>query len=87
MPKLGKADDEGKNLLDVMLKENVAIIADYYVAQHLMYDYYIERRRETRGYDEKIQCPFVLSKKPVFWRSQAFVYDCKTQLNFLFDPE
>lgn len=74
-------------MMETLLKNNYAIIASYTGAKHLMYDYYMSKRVSAKEFVVREHCPFILSKKPIFWGIQSFVYDCRSQLSFLFDNE
>ncbi|XP_063708735.1 glutamate receptor ionotropic, delta-1-like [Culicoides brevitarsis] len=86
-PFFGGSPNETEAMMETLLKKNYAIIASYTGAKHLMYDYYMSKRVSAKEFNSREHCPFILSKKPIFWGIQSFVYKCSSQLNFLFDKD
>lgn len=86
-PIFGGSKNDTRHMLEALKSNNYAIIGGYSALKHLMYDYYISKRVPANEFNAREHCPFILSKKPIFWGTQSFVYNCKSQLNFLFDKE
>lgn len=81
----GNGNDEVKDLEHKVIKKNIAIIRDYFSAQHFMYDYYLSVMTNTSNHADP--CPFVLSQEPLVWLPQSFVFRKGSQLKTLLDPE
>lgn len=73
-------------LLDKVQKKNFVFIRDRPAMDHLVYDDY-RSRKEFARVNEKLQCPFAVSKEPFIKRKRAFAYPKDTRWNALFDPQ
>lgn len=73
-------------LISMVEKKNLVFIRDRPAIDHLIYQDY--RFRKTLSLDnEKIHCPFAISKTSFLKRKRAFAYPKSTKWYTLFDPE
>ncbi|CAO1399563.1 unnamed protein product [Diamesa serratosioi] len=73
-------------LLNEVQKKNYVFIRDKPAMDHLVYNDY-RSRKEFARVNEKLQCPFAVSKEPFIKRKRAFAYPKDTKWNALFDPQ
>lgn len=83
--KIGNGNDEIKDLEQRVVRKNLAIIRDYFSAQHFMYDYYLSVMKNVSNHADP--CPFIISQNPLVWLPQSFVYRKGSALKELLDPE
>ena len=73
-------------LLNQVQKKNYVFIRDKPAMDHMVYGDY-RSRKEFARVNEKLQCPFAVSKEPFMKRKRAFAYPQNTKWNALFDPQ
>lgn len=81
---------DSKNDTDILVtlveKKNYVYIRDRPAIDHLIYNDYRFRKSISLD-DEKIQCPFAVSKTPFLTRRRAFAYPINSTWSVLFDQE
>lgn len=73
-------------LVDYVEKKNFVFIRDRPALNHLIYDDY-KYRKKTNVLDEKVQCPFAISKTQFLKRKRAFAFSQNSKWAALFDKE
>lgn len=74
------------NLLEYVQRRDFVFVRDRPAMDHLIYRDY-KYRKTLSTTDEKIQCPFAVSKTPFIKRKRTFAYKPDFPWQALFDPE
>lgn len=75
-----------ENLLEYVEKKDYVYVRDRPAIDHLVYWDYKDRKTRVAS-EERLQCPFAVSKKPFLTRKRTFAYSNDFKYSSLFDPE
>lgn len=78
--------NDTETLMDYVEKKNYVFVRDMPAMKHMLYlDY--RYRKQISMTDEKIHCPFAVSKVPFMRKKRSFLYPLQSKWSPLFEPE